>query len=796
MAVLINKAMIEIPPRFADLPPVNPESRGEASVVAATWSGAQGLAEDVRYYGRRMRDEAAKRVGRLYPKAEITPALVRERPDLQPYEGRKLTVIAWLWARTVKSPNPAFADVEVPLASTFMLSTRKGTEAYVEPVIEGRGYRFTVKVGAPPDKAAAKAGTKLSRGANFRCLMSRSPITGEYIKAEGRAERMDARLMAIVAQGDRGRVYLAPTAEHEEIARSAIPEWRPDVEFFQQALGFRVGGYGMKTWRDLFTSRQLVALTTLADLVGETAGSVQRDAAAAELPNGGPALGIGVSGAAAYSAAVGMYLAFALSKQADLGNSLCAWEPIAQCPRHLFGRQAIPMVWDYAEGNPLGESSGSWAVCVDGISKALAKAFATAHAAARGRSDQADARTQTSSSDRVVSTDPPYYDNIGYADLSDFFYVWMRRSLKSLFPDLLATVAVPKADELVATPDRHGTKDEAEAFFVDGMTQVLSRLSQQAHAEYPVTIYYAFKQSEIGEAGTTSTGWEAFLDAVIRSGFTIAGTWPMQTENRSRMRGMASNALASSIVLVCRSRAADAPAATRRELLAALRSELPQALHLLRTGNVAPVDLAQAAIGPGMAVYTRYGRVLDAAGTPVSVRDALALINQILDEVLAEQEGDFDADSRWAVAWFEQHGFGDGEYGGAETLSKAKNTSVDAMARAGMLRSRGGRVRLLQPRELPADWEPAGDHASDRLGDGPSSGPCSGHRRRVGGCGAAAQALGPGRGGPGAVLQAVYAVRTEEAPRGGLGVQRPRPELARDQPSCGHGGHGTGSAVR
>ena len=342
VAVLINKAMIEIPPRFAGRPPVNPESRREAAVVAGTWSGAQGLAEDVRYYGRRMRDEAAERIGHLYPKAEITPAVVRERPDLKPYEGRKLTVIAWLWARTVKSPNPAFADVDVPLVSTFMLSTRRGKEAYVEPVIEGRGYRFTVTVGAPPDEAAAKAGTRLSRGANFRCLMSGSPISSEYIQAEGRAKRMDARLMAIVAQGDRGRVYLAPTARHEEIARSAIPEWRPDVEFFQQALGSRVGGYGMQTWADLFASRQLVTLTTLADLVGETAGCVRRDAEAAGLPNGGPSLGAGISGAGAYGTAVGMYLALALSKQADLGNSLCAWEPIAQRPRHVFGRQAIP----------------------------------------------------------------------------------------------------------------------------------------------------------------------------------------------------------------------------------------------------------------------------------------------------------------------------------------------------------------------------------------------------------------------------------------------------------------------
>ena len=710
VAVLINKAMIEIPPKFAGRPAVNPKSQGEPTVIAKTWRGAQGLAEDVRHYGQWMREEAEKRIGYLYPPVEVTSALVRERPDLKPYEGRRLTVIAWLWARTVKSPNPAFADVDVPLASTFMLSTKKGKEAYVEPVIEGCGYRFTVKFGAPSDPDAAKAGTKLSRGANFRCLMSGSPISGDYIKGEGQAKRMGARLMAVVAEGDRGRVYLPPTAEHEEAAGKAIPEWRPDVEFFQQALGFRVGNYGMTKWSDLFAPRQLVALTSFSDLVGEATARVRHDATTAGLATDDRRLCDGGIGATAYAESVGVYLAFALSKQADLGNSLCGWEPIAQCPRHLFGRQAIPMLWDYAEGNPLGASSGSWTVFVDGIVKAFSKAFESVQTSPSGRSRQADAGTQDISRHRVVSTDPPYFDNIGYADLSDFFYVWLRRSLKPVFPDLFATLAVPKAEELVATPYRHGSKDEAETFFLDGMTLALRRLSEQTHPWFPVTIYYAFKQSETREdTGTASTGWETFLDAVIRSGFAISGTWPIQTENSSRMRGMDSNALASSIVLVCRRRPADAPAATRREFLIGLRSELPQALRLLQTGNVAPVDLAQAAIGPGMAVFTRYARVLDAAGRPMSVRAALALINQTLDEVLAEQEGDFDADSRWALAWFEQHGFDDGDYGVAETLSKAKNTSVAGMVDAGIIESQGGKVRLLRPKELSDDWDPAAD---------------------------------------------------------------------------------------
>ena len=708
VAVLINKAMIEIPPKFAGQPAVNSESRDEPTVVAKTWRGAQGLAEDVRYYSRWIRDEAEKRIGHLYPPVEITPALVRERPDLQPYEGQKLTIIAWLWARTVKSPNPAFADVDVPLASTFMLSTKQGKEAYVEPAIDGRGYRFAVKVGSPLDTDAAKAGTKLSRGANFQCLMSGSPIAGDYIKAEGQAKRMGARLMAIVAEGDRGRVYLTPTAEHAETARKAIPEWRPDIEFFQQALGFRVGNYGMAKWSDLFTPRQLVALTTFSDLVGEAMERVRRDAVAAGLSDDGQPLRDGGTGATAYAEAVGVYLGFAVSKTANRASTLCTFKIAVQCPGDTFGRQALPMSWDYAEANTLSGPSGSFESMVKNTVAGL-----LSNGASRGSfgiANQADAVFQTVSLGKVLSTDPPYYDNIGYADLSDFFYVWLRRSLKPVFPKLFATLAVPKDEELVATQYRHGSKHAAETFFLGGMTQALRQFSEQAHPGFPVTIYYAFKQSETkGDTVKAGSGWETFLDAVIQSGFAVTGTWPVLTERENRKRNQEANALASSIVLVCRRRPADAPAATRREFLAALRSELPQALRLLQTGNVAPVDFAQAAIGPGMAVFTRYAQVLDAAGTPMSVREALALINEILDEGLAEQEGDVDADSRWALAWFEQYGFADGDYGVAEMLSKAKNTSVAGLVDAGILMSQSGTVRLLTPKELPDDWAPAAD---------------------------------------------------------------------------------------
>jgi putative DNA methylase len=707
VAVLINKAMIEIPPRFAGKPPVNPESRRMLD-ASGSWRGATGLAEDVRYYGQWMRDEAEKRIGHLYPKIEVTADMAKERPDLKPYVGRKLTVIAWLWARTVKSPNPAFAHVNVPLASTFMLSTKAGKEAYVEPVIESSGYSFTVKVGKPKDAEGAKLGTTAGKRAAFRCLMSGVPVTYDHIREEGKAGRMGARLMAIVAEGDRGRVYLAPTPEMEALALTARPEWRPETTLPVNPRDFKTPNYGLNTFADLFTPRQLVALTTFSDLVQEAREWVKRDAIAAGLPDDGKALDKVGTEATAYADAVGVYLGFGVSKSADYWSSICTWrsDPKNLGVGHVFSRQAVPMAWDYAEGNPFSASSGNYLVSLDWIVRVINYLPSVA----RGFVQQADAQNQSIGDSKVVSTDPPYYDNIGYADLSDFFYVWLRRSLKPVFPELFATLAVPKAEELVATPYRHGSKQKAETFFLDGMTQAMHRLAEQAHPAFPVTIYYAFKQAESdGADGTTNTGWDTFLAAVIEAGFAISGTWPMRTELSNRMIGSGTNALASSIVLVCRQRPATAPTATRRDFVTALKAELPAALAHLQRGNIAPVDLAQAAIGPGMAVYTRYAKVLDAEGKPLPVRAALALINQTLDEALAEQEGDFDADSRWALTWFDQTGFAEGDYGVAEQLSKSKNTSVGGLDEAGILVSRAGKVRLLKPDELPADWDPLTD---------------------------------------------------------------------------------------
>ena len=512
VAVLINKAMIEIPPKFAGQAPVNPAVRQEKRLIERGWTGAQGLAEDVRYYGQWMRGEAEKRIGHLYPKVEVTEEMVTERPDLERYKGRKLTVIAWLWARTVKSPNPAFADVEVPLASTFMLSTKKGKEAYVEPVIEGRGYRFTVKVGKPPDTDAAKAGTKLSRGANFRCLMSGSPITGDYIKAEGQAKRMGALLMAIAAEGDRERVYLVPDSTHEAVAQSALPTSRPEVTISGSNQYVGVRPYGVEQFDQLFASRQLLALNTFSDLVTEARARAECDAIVAGLPDDSTPLRDGGTGAKAYPEALGVYLAFAVDKVADRGSTICTWFTERDSTRNTFARQSIPMTWDYAELNTLLRGTGSFLGAVEWTAESIDAAAPGCGPSSNNLVTQTDATSQVLSTNKVVSTDPPYYDNIPYADLSDFFYVWLRRSLSTVFPDLFATLAVPKADELVAFSYRHRSKEAAEGFFLNGMTRAMRRLAEQSHPGFPVTIYYAFKQSEEkGDSGIASTGWETFL---------------------------------------------------------------------------------------------------------------------------------------------------------------------------------------------------------------------------------------------------------------------------------------------
>lgn len=705
VAVTINKAMIEIPPKFAGRAPVGPRLEGDKQgKFGEDWSGARGLAEDVRRYGAWMRAEAEKRIGHLYPKIEVTGEMVAERPDLKPYLGEKLTVIAWLWARTVKSPNPAFADVDVPLASTFVLSTKEGKQSFVQPVVTNGSYRFTVRVGEPDE--VAKNGTKLSRGANFQCVMSDTPIEPKHIYAEANAGRMGARLMAIVAEGVRGRVYLTPTDEHEAIAAKARADWKPEVAMPENPRWFSPPLYGLKTYGDLFTPRQLVALTTFSDLVQEAIARCRRDALAASMDDDGLGLDSGGRGAAAYAEAVGTYLSFGIIRSTDFWSSLCTWanQPKNELVAHLFTRQAIPMAWDFAEASPFSNSGGNF----EGNLKYVAKGIDTLPAVATGAAAQADAQTQNVSVGKVVSTDPPYYDNIGYADLSDYFYVWHRKSLKPIYPGLYATLAVPKAEELVATPYRHGGKERAEIFFLDGMTQAMHNLAEKAHPAFPVTIYYAFKQSETkADSGTSNTGWDTFLQAVLDAGFALSGTWPIRTERDARSIGIGTNALASSIVLVCRQRAVDAPTIGRRAFIRELNAALPEALDEMTRGGVnspvAPVDLSQAIIGPGMAIFSQYSAVLEADGSKMSVKTALQLINRFL------AEDDFDHDTQFCLAWFEHCGWATGKFGEALVLAQAKGTAPDALAEAGVVETGGGNLRLLRWAELSADWSPEAD---------------------------------------------------------------------------------------
>ncbi len=707
VAVTINKAMIEIPPRFAGRKPVGPTPDGEREKkLIEDWSGAKGLAEDVRRYGAWMRAEAEKRIGHLYPQVEVTEDMAKDRPDLKPLIGQKLTVIAWLWARTVKSPNPAFSHVDVPLASTFILSSKDGKEAYVDPVIEGDTYHFTVKMGKAPE--TVHAGTTAGKRAAFVCLMSGSPVDYNYIRAEGKAGRMGQKLMAIVAEGKKGRVYLPPISEQEDIARSAQPEWRPDMDLPSNPRDFKTPNYGLTKFGDLFTNRQLVALNTFSDLVSEAIEKCRQDAVAAGVTDDGVPLDDSGIGALAYAQAVGVYLAYIISKLIDINNALAPWGHIQECPLHLFSRQAIPMAWDFSEANPLSTSSGSWSVVMNGIQKGMSPTVEKAQFRTSGNAICADATKQKISLNKVISTDPPYYDNIGYADLSDFFYIWLRKGLKAVYPKIFSTVAVPKMDELVATPYRHGSKEAAEAFFLSGMKQAMHNLAENAHPSFPITIYYAFKQSETkSDQGTSSTGWETFLQAVIESDLAINGTWPMSTERTGRMISQGTNSLASSIVLVCRKREAEAETIGRREFIRELNAVLPEALDEMTRGGVnspvAPVDLSQAIIGPGMAIFSKYAAVVEADGKPMTVKTALQLINRFL------AEDDFDHDTQFCLHWFEGIGWGTGKYGDADVLARAKGTSVDGLVHAGVIQSSAGQLRLLKWAELPADWNPDSD---------------------------------------------------------------------------------------
>ena len=688
VAVMINKAMIEIPPRFAGQSPVNPDARATLG-SDRSWRGATGLAEDVRYYGEWMKQEAFRRIGHLYPKVQI--------PTEQ--GGGEAAVIAWIWARTVKCPNPA-CGCEMPLARSFVLSKKKGKEAWVEPQFEGRKVTYVVHLEGKPKIE----GTVNRQGAVCPCCGTAVPFS--YIREQGKAGAMSAQMMAVVAEGKNGRLYLSPSEIQVKGAMVKKPSNYPEGELAYYPGHLNTNVYGLTEFYKLFTPRQLTALTTFSDLVAEAQAKATQDALASGMQDDGRGLDEGGCGATAYGQAVGVYLAFLVDKLADLGNSLNRWEPIAQCPRQLFARQAIPMIWDYAEGNPFSASSGSWKVLLHNLSGCFSAKLFDFNRVNKGIVRQFDAQSDCGIRNLVISSDPPYYDNIGYADLSDFFYIWLRRSLKDTYPHLFRTMLVPKAEELVATPYRFdNSKEKARDFFEDGMLQACRQFCRYAREDVPITIYYAYKQSESDEgdnASQASTGWETMLSAIIKAGFAITGTWPMRTECSSRSNAMETNALASSIVLVCRKRQEEASSCSRRSFIAELKRELRTALKNLQNSNIAPVDMAQAAIGPGMGVYSRYAKVMEADGSAMTVRSALQIINAELDAYLKEQDGDLDEDSRFCLDLYAQCALNDIKFGVADVLARAKNTSVARLADRGLVFAQKGIVHLQDRQNLPA----------------------------------------------------------------------------------------------
>ena len=678
LAVIINKALIEFPSRFRDKPSVHP-----TAVTASDKSG--GLADDIRYYGQLLRNKAFKKVGHLYPK-------------FKDQNGKNHTVIAWIWARTVINPNPA-NPVRVPLVRSWWLSKKKNKEAWIKPIIQEDGsIRYEVQHNANGPKGDDE-GTVSRKGAVS--IVDGTPIDLKYIRQEGKAGRLGVSLIAIVGDSDNGRMYFSPTSSQVKAATVDEPTDKPLELLPEHALGFRVQAYGFKRWSDLFTNRQLITLTNLADTVSEIHEQVFADASASGISEGKP-LDEGGNGARAYADALSVYLSLAVSRQANRSSSICTWDKTRETIRNVFARQAIAMTWDFAEANPFSSKSGNFLGQVNWVAEAVETVPATPLCDAQ----QADAATRDYSN-VVVSTDPPYYDNIGYADLSDYFYVWLRRILNGILPSVCATILTPKDQELVANPYRHGGKDGAVHFFVKGFNHVFEHMRETARTDIPMTVYYAYKQKD--DKTGTSTGWYALLDGLIHGGWEITATWPVRSELSNRMNSNNSNALASSIVLACRPRPRDAPSIPMRVFNSVLRKELTKELKTLMASGIDPVDLNQAAIGPGISVYSRYSRIREADGTDMPIQKALEVINHVIDEVMGDADSDYDPDTRFAVKWYQSYGWNQESSGMADQLSRSCGTTPDALVRSGVFDAAGGKAHLFKPEEMTGEWNPIKD---------------------------------------------------------------------------------------
>jgi putative DNA methylase len=693
VAVLLNKCNLEIAPRWAGHAPVNPDDRRHIGGTQS-WRGTHGLAADLRYYGKLIGGRTQEKLGHLYPKVRLS----------QEHGGGETNVIAWLWAHTVKCSNPA-CGAWLPMLRSFWLARKKPLFVHAHPVLdrEKKTVRFEIRDSGVPEK-------ETTTGKGARCLFCGNFIGKPELRRIATEHGVGSIPVAVVAEGSRGRIYLPSEA-------AVIPQVeRPDVTAIDQPMTndrrwFSPPLYGLPNFADLFTARQLTVLVSISDAVKSVCTEVVESARKA---------GLNADDAQDYGKAVTTFLGLALDRTTDFSNALARWSPTNQKVMNLFARQAIPMVWDYAETNTLGDCVGAWKTCSEYVADCV-EVLGVSNTL-RGDAAQVDAANGASGVESLlVSTDPPYYDNIGYAALSDFFYVWLRRSLGDLYPDFFSTILVPKTRELTALPERFdGDKEKAKEHFESGFRHAFSKLRDRLDPRFPLTVYYAFKQEDEesapadeaeveGNGVNLTTGWETLLEALISSGFTITATWPIRASQAWRMVSMGTNALASYIVLACRQRPADARRVGRNEFVAELKRELPPALRHLQQGNVAPVDFAQAAIGPGMAVFSRYAAVLESSGQPLSVRKALALINGLKDELLGESIEELDKDTRWAVQWFGEDRFNWGEAGKANLLANAQATAVNGLVAAGILEVEGNRVRLISPEKLPADWNPETD---------------------------------------------------------------------------------------
>ena len=690
VAVMLNKAMIEIPPKFSGRHSVHPDRQGKLDDSLITPHAASGLADDVKHYGKLLKQKALAQIGHMYPKIQT--------PD------GEATVIAWLWARTVKCPNPS-CKCHMPLVSSFMLSAKKGRQAWVVPHITKHALNdcgsmgnpkssdspanitYTVETSGTPPKSP-----KTGRG-TFICSACGTPVKNEYLHEEFSAHRDGRVMLAVVAESKNGRLYLSAPPEHVKAADVPRPEDFPDAEMNQDCTDLISGrDYGFTNWHQLFTNRQLTMLTAFSDLLPEVQEEVRRDALRA---------GWTEEDAKGYAEAVRVYLAFAVDKLTIFHSAFCPWNTVGEKIENCFGRQAIPMIWDYAEGNPFSDSSG----CFSHMLGWIVEVLENLPAAPQGQALQHDAQELDSSvKNMIVSTDPPYYDNIGYADLSDYFYIWMRRNLREVYPELFRRVLVPKSEELIATPYRHDDSPaKAREFFESGMLNALKNIYAYATDEYPVTIYYAYKQKESKDSEGTSAGWETMLNAVIAAGFQVTATWPIRTERPTALKAE-TNSLGSSVVLVCRKRPENAPETSRTDFERELRKELKPALEGFVREKMSPVDIPQSAIGPGMAVYSKYSVILDTNGVKMGVREALGEVNRAVDEILLGGL-DMDAESSFCVDMYRAGGFDFVRADDAIKLGTARGVSIDGAVRRGVIRKVGSDVHLVDREDLSGGEE-------------------------------------------------------------------------------------------